>query len=311
MKHIFVINPTAGPSNSTGAILTRLAEIFAGREDDFTYYITKRSQDAIGYVRTTCEQQTNEELCFYACGGDGTLNEVVNGAFGFAHASVACVPCGSGNDFLRMQTPFTSLRTLVEQGQPMLSDLLRVNDRLSVNITNIGLDSNVNYRAVKYKHLPFVREGTAYNLAIAECMLRPLGCRMRLELEEGEVLEGDFLLGAFANGKYYGGEYCGAPKACIDDGLLDICLVSKISRMRIAGLIKSYRLGLHVDNPKFADIITYRQTKAVTVQATEPVRVTVDGEMFQTSTVRFEVLPAALRLRVSPAGVPVGAVGRS
>ena len=98
MKHIFIINPAAGPYDATKVITERLESL--SLDFDYEVYTTKGPYDATEYVKNKCKIG-NDTYRFYACGGDGTLNEVVSGVVGFDNASVGVIPCGSGNDFVK------------------------------------------------------------------------------------------------------------------------------------------------------------------------------------------------------------------
>ena len=115
MKHIFVINPVAGTIDSTGVIKEAVSNKF--NSEDCVIYVTKKPLDAWRFVRDYAAAHPDESLRFYACGGDGTLNEVVNGAVGFQNAAVGCYPSGSGNDFLKYfgkKKDFLDLDALVD-----------------------------------------------------------------------------------------------------------------------------------------------------------------------------------------------------
>ena len=99
MKHIFIVNPKSGKKDSTEYISAFLQENH--KDLNFEIYNTKGIKDATQYVKNICEN-TQEEITFYACGGDGTLNEVVNGAYGYENKYITVYPCGSGNDFVKV-----------------------------------------------------------------------------------------------------------------------------------------------------------------------------------------------------------------
>ena len=100
MKHVFVINPAAGKGKALGIIKPQIDEICKKHALDYEIYVTEKKNDGIEFVERRAK--SGEELRFYACGGDGTLYEVVNGAFGYKNAQVAVIPLGSGNDFIRL-----------------------------------------------------------------------------------------------------------------------------------------------------------------------------------------------------------------
>ena len=97
MKHYFIVNPSAGSTDSFKTLTEKLGSISA----DYEIYRTTEKGDAIRFIKDKCEELSYEKLRFYACGGDGTLNEVANGAVGYKNAEISCFPCGSGNDFVK------------------------------------------------------------------------------------------------------------------------------------------------------------------------------------------------------------------
>ena len=98
MRHIFIVNPRSGHQDATPVIQKALSEL--NPSEPYEIYVTSAPGDATQYVRTRCQADTSP-LRFYACGGDGTLNEVLNGAMHHAHVVIGVVPIGTGNDFCR------------------------------------------------------------------------------------------------------------------------------------------------------------------------------------------------------------------
>ena len=99
MKHIFIINPTAGKQDSRQRIYDMAKELREKHELDVQCILTKKQGHATEIARRLCEE--GGELRFYACGGDGTANEVANGILGFDNAAMTMVPVGTGNDLLK------------------------------------------------------------------------------------------------------------------------------------------------------------------------------------------------------------------
>ena len=99
MKHLIIINPKAGVKDNSNKIIEEIKKVFENEE--YTYYLTKGKKDATAYVKEYLKNNSLDKIRIYACGGDGTLNEVVNGAYGYSNAEVTCYPNGSGNDFLK------------------------------------------------------------------------------------------------------------------------------------------------------------------------------------------------------------------
>ena len=139
MKHVFIINPTAGKRDCTASIMA-MAKGLAGRHGlDVDCILTQSTGHAAAAVRKLTE--TGQELRFYACGGDGTVNEVANGAAGADNAAMTCVPLGTGNDFLKnfgdMAPLFYDAENLWN-GPRFLLDAIDCNGRLALTQYQIG-----------------------------------------------------------------------------------------------------------------------------------------------------------------------------
>ena len=181
MKHLFIINPAAGKRENT----RRLEADIRGLEWDWEIAYTAKGGDACRYARAAAEAGTPVRI--YACGGDGTLNEVVNGAAGYDNAAVTNVPIGTGNDFLKIfgpdnKTLFSDLRAL--GGGPQASfDLMDCNGKLGIGVVCAGVDARIAADVHRYKTLPLVRGIGAYILSLLANVLfkgitRPTAVKM-------------------------------------------------------------------------------------------------------------------------------------
>src|SRR5690554_4358206 len=99
MKHVFIINPAAGAKDISGPLSQEIKQLLP--ENDVKIHITTGKNDARDFTNDYLQKHLNEEVRLYSCGGDGTLNEVLNGMVGFNNVSLACYPSGSGNDFVK------------------------------------------------------------------------------------------------------------------------------------------------------------------------------------------------------------------
>ena len=99
MKHVFIINPTAGKADSRQKIYDMADALRTKHDLDVQCILTKKQGHATEIARRLCD--SGEELRFYACGGDGTVNEVANGIIGYDNAAMTAIPVGTGNDFLK------------------------------------------------------------------------------------------------------------------------------------------------------------------------------------------------------------------
>ena len=306
MKHIFIINPKAGRVDKVEAITNELID--KGKDIDYEIYVTKAQGDGAVYTRHYLETHPIDEMYrFYACGGDGSLHDVVNGAVGYSNAEVACYASGSGNDFVKNFGGIDKFKRLEDiiAGEAHCIDLLKVADKYCINILNYGFDGEVTFAMQKYKRWPLVSGPMSYNLAVFRCLISKMSTPMKLILDDEVVFDDRGLLCAIANGYCYGGGFYCAPDAVVDDGLIDVCLVKRVSRLKAAGLMKKYKRGEHVDDPNLQHLLIYKKCKKVTIESPRPVAYAIDGETYRHAQVSLEMVPQALNFVV-----PKGATNR-
>ena len=294
MRHIFIVNPHSGPQDATDRILREVSGL-----EGCEIYVTKGPGDASRYVREIC-RSGDEETRFYACGGDGTLNEVANGAAGCAHAAVGCYPCGSGNDFVKYyggKKPFLNIRAQLDAPDETI-DLIRVNDRYAINVVNIGFEAKAAYRMVKFRRIPLFAGPRSYYPAVVVTLADSIRNPFRLTADGEKLYDGDILLCTFANGAYVGGSFRCAPRARVDDGMLEVCMVRPLSRLKFANLIGYYQKGEHLEAPPLKPYITYRRARKIEVETPRKSMICLDGEIETGSRFTVEIAPGALRFIV-------------
>jgi len=292
MKHLFLINPAAGKFDHTAAVTEAVRSVFAGRPGDKAEIrITAGPGHCTELARAACG--TGEPLRLYACGGDGTLNEAVNGAAGFANAAVTHFPCGSGNDFIRIFRDPSAFRDLsrLADGSETEFDLIRAGDRLAVNICSIGFDARIGTGIDRYRRLPLVTGPGAYALSTVINTVRGVH-RHYVVVLDGHVIDGRQTLICIANGRWYGSGFYPVPEAEPDDGLLDVLLVREVSRLTVAQVIGSYKKGLYKKHP---DIIRHYRCRDIRVVCDEISPVNVDGELLLARDIDFTVAPEKIR----------------
>ena len=297
MRHIFIVNPRSGHQDATPVIQKALSEL--NPSEPYEIYVTSAPGDATQYVRTRCQADTSP-LRFYACGGDGTLNEVINGAAGFDHAAVGCYPCGSGNDFIKYfggRKFFTDLGALMS-GHEQRVDMIRVNDRYAINVVNMGFEAKTAARMIRFRHLPLMHGYRAYYGAIVLTLIDGVRHRCKIAVDGETMMDGNILLCTLANGDYVGGSFRCAPRADVADGQIEVCIVTPISRFRFARLIGYYQRGEHLDNPLLLDCIHYCRGRKVVIDADPGFLMCLDGEITSGSHFEIENVPSALRFIV-------------
>ena len=299
MKYIFVINPAAGRINSFTEIKTELERELNGKMD-YELYRTQAPGDATAYIREYCRTHP-EPVRFYACGGDGTLNEVVNGAVGFAQASVGCYPCGSGNDFVKYyggSKQFLNLRAQLEATEESI-DLMRVGNKYAINATHFGFDSCVAKTVINVRRKKLIGGRNAYTTGVLVGLFRAMKNRCRVTVD-GRLFnpDGVILLCTIANGQYVGGSFRCAPRSVNCDGLLEVCLVHPVSHIKFMNLMKFYTDGTHIGNPKFDRILEYCRGRRIEVEAPEGFVYSFDGELVTQNRFTVEVATRAIRFAV-------------
>lgn len=297
-KHFFVINPTAGKVDVSVKLTEKIDNLFKMLKEEYRIYITKGKEDAKNYCKDICKKEEGN-LRFYAVGGDGTLNEVVNGVKVHEKASVGVLPYGTGNDFIKN---FDNKNFFDLKGQVLAEaekvDLLRVKDTSCINICNIGFDAKVASNVNKFKKLPFINGGTAYTLALFYSLIQRMHQNFEICLDDMEVIKGKFLLSTFSNGLSYGGGYKAAPLAQINDGLMDVCIVKKVSRFNLVKLLGVYKKGEHLDNEEIRKYIIYKKCKRVTIKSNNKFCISVDGEIFEDNKLELSIEEEAINFLV-------------
>ena len=272
MRHLFIINPSAGKGSRQVDLVAAVKALPFPAEIVYT-------QKAGDCQRLAREAARAGEVRIYACGGDGTLNEAVNGAAGYPDAAVTNVPLGTGNDFLKIfgkenLARFNDLPALAAGPQAAM-DLIDCSGRLGVDIVCVGLDARVAADVHRFKSLPLVGGIGAYILALGENVLLK-GLSQPMDVRAGDLrFRGDTALVCVCSGRYYGGGFMPVGDNMPDDGKLETLVVPKVSFFTFARLVGKYAKGRYREYP---DRILYRQGADVTVRSEEELTAVVDGE---------------------------------
>lgn len=272
-------------------------------------YITKYIGDGMNKARAIAESLNGEPARFYGCGGDGTNNEIINGAFGFDNIAVGCVPIGTGNDMVRNFPDGGDFLNIKEQlmGAPQKIDLMKYSgiidgtyqDRYCVNMFNIGFDCNVVELAARLKKKPLIAGSTAYLLAVLGMFIQKKGICLKLT-ENGETLiDGEVLLCAIANGSYCGGGMYTSPQASLDDGVFDLNVIKNVPRATFLKLFPKYQKGTHLEAPDIDRILDVKKCQSLNLIPREKnFFLCADGEIHLAEEIAIEIAPKALNFIV-------------
>ena len=278
MKHLFIINPAAGQREST----ERLEAQIRALPVDWEIVYTANPGDATRFAHNAAE--TGELVRIYGCGGDGTLNEVVNGAAGFDNAAVTNVPTGSGNDYLKIFGPenkqrFADLKALTEGPQAAM-DLIDCNGRLGIGVVCAGVDARIADDVDRYKRLPLIRGLGAYILSLIVNVLFK-GITRPCLVDAGELhYEGETSIICVCSGRYYGGGFMPVGDNMPDDGQIETLIVPKVGVLTFARLVGAYAKGRFKE---FPNLIWPRKDREITFASGDGREVVacVDGEIMK------------------------------
>ena len=307
---LFVINPTAARGRASREWRKARLEL-RERGVNFTEHLTTRPGEACELTR---QALLEGEVCVIAVGGDGTLNEVVSGYFGKCsqpinpQAAIGLLPCGTGSDFRRsvgLNNRKTALQSIVS-GQSRLIDVVRIEltgqngqlvSRCSVNVISFGLGGEVVNLVNSWRNVwpQWIGGHARFVLAALNALRNFRNHQIQISFDDGQKSEeicSNFLVAA--NGRFAGGGMKFAPNAEFDDGLMDVVLTDKASRLDILKELPRIRFGWHLRNPK----VKLLRTPGIAVNSSKPLPVDVDGESVGVTPAKLTVQPSALRFVV-------------
>jgi diacylglycerol kinase (ATP) len=298
---VFLVNP-ASSSGSTGKRWPELAH----RATQLGLHGETLFSERPGHLIELAEQAARDgaELVV-AVGGDGTLNETVNGLMrAGATAELATIPLGTGMDFVRtyaIPNRFDDAVRTAVSGTTRTIDVGRVSyrtwdgqeaERYVANVGSVGMSAAVAQRANGMSKA--VGGKATFFYALVRVFLEWQNTMVRVELEGGEEREARMHDVIVANGRWHGGAMLLAPEAQPDDGLFDVVLIGDINKRDFVTTAPKIYKGTYLAHPK----VELLRASSVTVDAPERLPIELDGEQVGTTPARFEIVPRALRVRV-------------
>jgi len=281
-RHIFIANPEAGRKSCLREIsefVIRLQEL--GIE---AYLFTPDSKnDCKAQAKKATDETSDENVrptLIYACGGDGTLNDILNGVMmSDYHENVAIthVPKGSGNDFIKQFSrpeSFAFENFIEEELVIQKIDMMKVNRDFCLNIVSFGLDARIGTGVGKFRGI--LSGKAAYGASVVANLLKPLSRKMTVRASGRAYIAKEMTMVCICNGGWYGGSFHPMPDADIQDGWLDVLVVKKISRAQAATFLSAYKKGQY---QKFPKLIDYFRTKRLEVATAACEPINLDGEL--------------------------------
>lgn len=296
LRIVLVIHPSS--ADAVAALQQGAAQLRRAGHQVFPR-LTFERRDARRFARAAAEARADLVV---AAGGDGTVHEVVNGLQDFLHGDsrgapaprLGIVPLGTGNDFAGAQgipeDPGESLATAVV-GTPRWCDVGTLNGRAFLNVSTGGIGAEAT------EETPEAAKRVLGSLAYVITGVRKfaaLDATPGRFVADGSVLfEGPFLLFAVGNSGRTGGGNWLTPRAELDDGLLDVCVVREVSRVEFLNLLPLLRAGGHLGHPA----VSYARVRTLRVEAERELSVNADGEPLRGR--RFEYALSPFRLCIA------------
>ena len=291
MTHLFIINPAAGSRDRTESYSRKIRKACESRGLDYEIQVS----DAPGGCARLARQaaQTGEEYRLYACGGDGTLNEVASAAAGYPNVAVTVFSGGSGNDFVKLfddPQAFFDLERLLDCDETVF-DMIRCNDDLALNICSVGLDARIGTDVANYKRIPLLHGFRAYAVSTVVNLFRGIAEHYVVEVN-GETVDREHTFVCVCNGRFYGGGFNPVPEADPTDGVLDVLLVKKVSLLQVPGVIGKYKAGRYKELPH---LVRHLKTKSIKITCDKVTPINLDGEARFAKEVTMELAQEKLR----------------
>ena len=284
-----IANPVSGCGRA-GRMGERVADLLRERGVNSYLIMSEAPGDCERIAREVLARGARQVA---ACGGDGTVHEVINGLAN-SDAVLGVVPCGRGNDLARALGLSSDVKDVVNtlvHGVDRAIDLGKVGNRFFATVASLGFDTAVAQRA---RSRPSRLGGTAsYCLAVLQTLSGYRSPFVRLRGDFG-VSEGRVLLAATANAPFYGSGVKIAPDAIVDDGMLDVCIVADVSRWTVLRMFLSAYSGAHVGH----SAVRVVQTKTLQIESDDSLWIFADGEPMCEVPAKIEVVPRALRVKV-------------
>ena len=313
---VIIANPISGKGHAKNVAEQGYAALTeSGKQGQLM--LTSASGDAKRFAEEAASDGTQ---LIIACGGDGTLHEVVNGMATVPDVTLGVLPCGRGNDFAAaIGVPLKSeaaIATLLS-GTPIRVDLgccyssrqsLAISDQQEditspenlltdsrqpiadcyfVTIATCGYDTEVSRRASK--GTPLFAGTASYAYAAVETLFYYEPPSVRLEGDFG-THEGPLLLAATGITNRYGGGFQIVPNARIDDGLFDVCIIRPVSSLTILRLLVTLFWGGHVGHPA----VSMHQTRTLKIETDTPMLLYADGEPMCETPATIEIIKHGL-----------------
>ncbi len=296
-KWVFIINPVAG-NGSANLLIPKLEYLLKSKAIEAELVFTERPGHASEISKSYYEKGTNYII---GIGGDGTLNEIARPLIDKKNVTLGLIPAGTGNDFIQIlgfpnRFGDKDWETLFRAEQKEM-DAGICNNMIFLNGMGLGFDAEV--AAENYTGSGEVKKGgkNKYIWHIIKTLLFFKEKKM-VSVNGNNRKESDCFINTIANGRRFAGGFFLTPEALADDGLLDICMIKKLSLTERLNILLKVPKGSHITDKR----INYYKAPALSLEFPVEVPFHVDGELYFSKKFDVKVLPAALKMIFNPDG---------
>jgi YegS/Rv2252/BmrU family lipid kinase len=301
-KALLIYNPAANQGNA-GKILPKVEELLRDAGFEYDLSLTGRPGDAMGFARQAAEEK---RTLVVAAGGDGTVNEVINGLMeanpqGNNRPVLAVLPVGRGNDFaygLHIPGELEEAVKVLKKAEQCIIDIGRVSGgnypqgRFFGNGVGLGFDAVVGFEAARMK---FIQGAASYLAAVVKTIFLYAKAPVYEVVMDGETIRQPFLMISIMNGRRMGGMFHMAPQSDNSDGLFDLCLAGQVAQIKILPLAAKFISGKQEGHPA----IRMARAGQITIRAVKgTIPAHADGETIceKGQALTIEIFPSSLKV---------------
>lgn len=280
MKHIFILNG----NRKADAFINTINDVMKGMDYEIVHTTSKDDNVTSKYI--------NESNRIYCVGGDGLLNQVIQGMVN-TNNELVLIPYGTGNDFHRYLSKEKDPRKVLINSLKLSSkpiDIALLNDRYYINTACFGLDSVIANNVHKGIKIPLISENKSYIISVIREIFKYKYRSITISINNKVIYKDKMILCTINNGSYYGGGFLATPKAKLDDGYLDIFVVDHMCPLKIP-----YMLILLITK-KLSNQKQIHRYLANTIDIDCNYSVNIDGDELKYDNYHIEVIPKSIHL---------------
>ena len=277
MKYIYLINEF-NFKNKTQEIVNHLKPVSDDLNRDYEIVINKSIED----IQENMKRFKDSQYIIIATGGDGSINLVLNDIVDTKNI-LSYIPIGTGNDFYR-----ANLEDLDDGIHDV--DIVRINDKYFINVACFGIDADI-ANDDRFIHNKLIPEALRYDVGVVYYFLTYKGKYLNIDINDQHIYK-DITTIVVANAKYYGGGYKVAPYSSIQDGQLEVYVVDKLNKIKMANVILSMKDAKHLNNPALQAF----KTNKLSIYSDSIISGNIDGEKITSKRFDIEIIPKGFKL---------------